>query len=89
MKFFLESGQASRYNFRGEDRLPAELSSLTPDTTTIRASIPFSIHFHAAQRRLAGSKAAWQILTPRDTITLVRDQMILPPVRFRGLTQLT
>ena len=33
--------------------------------------------------------AAWQILTPRDTITWVRDQMIIPPVKFLRLTQLT
>ena len=39
--------------------------------------------------RLARSIAAWQILTPRDTITWVRDQMILPPVKFLRLTQLT
>ena len=38
--------------------------------------------------RLAWSIAAWQILTPRDTITWVRDQMILPPVKFLRLTQL-
>ena len=38
---------------------------------------------------LAGPIAAWQILTPRDTFTLVRDQMILPPVTFRRLTLLT
>ena len=28
------------------------------------------------------TKAAWQILTPRHTITWVRDQMMLPPVKF-------
>ena len=39
--------------------------------------------------RLAGHIAAWQILTSRDTITLVRDQMILPPVKFLRLTHLT
>ena len=39
--------------------------------------------------RLARSIAAWQISTPRDSITWVRDQMILPPVKFLRLTQLT
>ena len=33
--------------------------------------------------------AAWKILTPRDTITWGRNQMILPPVKFLRLTQLT
>ena len=32
--------------------------------------------------RFVRSIATWQILMPRDTITWVRDQMILPPVKI-------
>ena len=33
--------------------------------------------------------AAWQILTPRDIIPWVQDQMKIPPVKFLRLTHLT
>ena len=52
------------------------------DARWIKFALDFCSH-------LSRSKAAWQILTPQDTLTWVLDQMILPPVKFFRLTQLT
>ena len=79
-------------------KLALPLTSTSPICTPRQAKIPqLPVHLNARGHQIFknGSTPTRQvhsclkILTPRDTITWVRDQMNPPPMKFLRLTQLT